>query len=69
MVWPWKKTIYSQDATGEFLLDSNGEKIIENYTRYLPELHNNETWLALGFVIFGIFIVLALDWYGQRTRK
>ncbi|EID75261.1 DUF368 domain-containing protein [Imtechella halotolerans] len=69
VVWPWKKTIYSQDATGEFLLDSNGEKIIENYTRYLPELHNNETWLALGFVIFGIFIVLALDWYGQRTRK
>ena len=68
VVWPWKKTIYKIDASGDFLLDSTGEKIIENFQRYKPEL-NTETYSAIGFIILGILIVLALEWYGQKTRK
>ncbi|MFD0861314.1 DUF368 domain-containing protein [Sungkyunkwania multivorans] len=69
VVWPWKETVYKKNATGDFLINSSGERVIENYHRYIPELQNNETWIAVGFIIFGIFIVLALDWYGKRTRK
>ncbi|MDG1730584.1 MAG: DUF368 domain-containing protein [Algibacter sp.] len=68
VVWPWKETIYKLDETGSFLLDSRGEKVIENYQRFIPEL-NTETYYAIGFIILGIAIVLALEWYGQKTRK
>ncbi|PTM09641.1 MAG: DUF368 domain-containing protein [Bacteroidetes bacterium] len=67
VVWPWKKTIYKLSETGEILIDRTGEKIIENYHRFLPEI-TTETYAAIAFVIVGIFIVLALEWYGQKTR-
>ncbi|GAA3613214.1 DUF368 domain-containing protein [Flavivirga amylovorans] len=68
VVWPWKKTEYKIDIDGHFILDSTGQKIIENYKRFIPEL-NLETFYAIVFVCFGIAIVLALEWYGQKTRK
>ncbi|WP_335974739.1 DUF368 domain-containing protein [Gaetbulibacter jejuensis] len=68
VVWPWKEVVYKQNASGDFILDSTGQKIIENYTRFIPEL-NNETYIAILFVLIGILIVLALEWYGQKTRK
>jgi uncharacterized membrane protein len=68
VVWPWKKTIYKISESGEILRDSTGKKIIENYERFLPEL-SPETYSAIIFVVIGILIVLALEWYGQKTRK
>jgi putative membrane protein len=68
VVWPWKKTIYKLSETGEILRDRTGEKIIENYQRFSPSL-NAETFMAITFVIAGILIVLALEWYGRKTRK
>ena len=68
VVWPWKKTIFKTQDSGSFLLDSRGEKIISNYERFLPEL-NSETYFAFGYIIIGILVVLALEWYGQRTKQ
>ncbi len=68
MVWPWKKTIYKTSEDGTFLLDSLGGKVIENYQRYIPQL-TTDTYIAIGFIILGILVVLALDWYGKRTKK
>ncbi len=68
VVWPWKETIYKLNNNGTLLLDSRGEKIIENYKRYLPEL-NTETYWAITYIIIGIAIVLALEFYGKKTRK
>ncbi|WP_298556210.1 DUF368 domain-containing protein [uncultured Algibacter sp.] len=68
VVWPWKETIYKLGETGSFLLDSRNEKIIENYQRFIPDL-NTQTYYAICFIILGIVIVLALEWYGQKTRK
>lgn len=68
VVWPWKKTIYKQMENGEFLLDSRGEKIIENYKRFLPEL-NTETYYAIGYIILGFAIVVGLEIYGQKQKK
>lgn len=68
VVWPWKETIYKLDEEGNILIDSRGEQIIENYKRFLPEI-NQETIIAIAYVILGILIVLALEWYGQKTRK
>ncbi|MBE9490974.1 MAG: DUF368 domain-containing protein [Bacteroidetes bacterium] len=68
VVWPWKKTIYKLIENGSFLLDSTGEKVIENYKRYIPEL-SSESLIAIAYIVIGILIVLALEWYGQKTRK
>ena len=68
VVWPWKKTIYKMDLTGQAILDSDGHKVIANYKRFIPEL-NGETYIAILFIFIGILIVLALELYGQKTRK
>lgn len=68
VVWPWKKTIYKTSETGEYILDPDGAKIIENFQRFLPEL-NLETLMAVVYIIIGILTVLALEWYGQKTLK
>tara|TARA_R110000868_G_scaffold49156_12_gene158687 strand:- start:5980 stop:6999 length:1020 start_codon:yes stop_codon:yes gene_type:complete len=68
VVWPWKKTIYKLTESGNFILDSRGEKVVENFKRYMPEL-NIETYYAIAFIFLGIAIVLALEIYGQKTRK
>ncbi|MEZ4803704.1 MAG: DUF368 domain-containing protein [Gelidibacter sp.] len=68
VVWPWKKTIYKLSEKGDFLYDSTGSKIVSNYERFIPQL-NSETYLAIVYIAIGILIVLALEWYGQKTRK
>ena len=68
VVWPWKKTIYKLNEDHSFLLDSTGAKVIENYKRFIPNL-NTETYYAIGFILLGVLIVLALEWYGQKTRE
>lgn len=69
VVWPWKETLYVRNSDGSYLLASNGKRIIENYKRYLPDLRETETWWAFFYIIVGIGIVLALEWYGKRNRK
>ena len=68
VVWPWKKTIYKTTEEGNVILDSTNTAIIENYQRFLPTL-NSETFVAIAYIVLGILIVLALEWYGQRTKK
>jgi uncharacterized membrane protein len=68
VVWPWKEALYRQDDLGDFIRDTNGEQIIENYQRYLPEM-NSQTIYALLFIIFGAAIVLGLEWYGNKRKQ
>lgn len=68
VVWPWKKTIYKLTEQGTYIYDSSGEKVIKNYARFIPEI-NIETLYAILFIFLGIAIVLALEIYGQKTRK
>ncbi|PKB43702.1 putative membrane protein [Cellulophaga sp. RHA19] len=69
VVWPWKKTVYKVDALGNILIDSNGNEIIKNYSRYFPDFVISETWWAVFFVVIGISILLGLDWYGKNRKK
>lgn len=69
VVWPWKKAIFKKDLDGTILFDSNGKEIITNYERYLPHLEHSETWWAFFFIIFGVSILLLLDWYGKNRKR
>jgi len=68
IVWPWKEAIYKTE-NGKFLVDSLGDKVIENYHRYIPSLTDATTWQAIGFIIFGVIILLLLEWYGNKNKK
>ena len=66
IVWPWKNKIYKIED-GNYLLDSQGNQIIENYVRYIPDIYLRETWWAMLFIILGIGIILLIDYYGKRS--
>ena len=66
-VWPWKKKIYKIED-GNVMLDRYGDKILENYQRYFPNLSESATWIAIGFIILGILILLILEYYGNKNK-
>ena len=67
IVWPWKKAIYKRE-NGELLYDSLQQPIVENYARYWPQISDPTTWVALVFVLFGLSILLLIDWYGHKNK-
>lgn len=69
VLWPWKRTIFKMDEAGNALLDSNGDKIVLNYRRYLPNLTDWDTWGAVVFIVLGILVLLLLDWYGKNRKE
>lgn len=70
VVWPWKKTILKTDALGNALIDSNGNEVILNYERFIPDLGRMESWWAIFYMILGAGVLLGLEWYGRyRSYK
>jgi len=67
-VWPFKRAVYKL-VDGVAAIDIEGNKIIQDYHRYLPEANNIETWIAFLFILFGIAILLVIDWYGQKNKR
>lgn len=67
IVWPWKKAIYKTED-GQVLYDSLQQPIVENYERFMPQLSEPSTWVAMIFVLFGLAILLLIDWYGHKNR-
>ncbi len=68
IVWPWKKEIYKTNEYGEILYDSQGDEVIENFLRYIPDIHDKTTWVSVGFILFGILILLMLEWFGRKNN-
>jgi uncharacterized membrane protein len=68
IVWPWKEKIYVQE-NGQVLLDKEGNKVVENFERFMPELFKTETFVAIFFILIGIALVLIIDYYGKRRKK
>ena len=67
IVWPWKKAIYLINNK-TYLLDKKGNKIIENYNRFIPDFSLLETWVAIFYIILGILLVLSIDYYGRKKE-
>lgn len=68
VVWPWKNPVYKSDAAGNLLQDINGAPILDNYDRFIPRTLSLENGLALFLILAGIFLVVALGKYGDKTR-
>lgn len=67
VVWPWKERIFKTNSLGEIARDRQGNEILDNYDRYLPDFSNPENWIAIIFILTGIFVVLGLGWYEKRN--
>ncbi len=61
-VWPWKEKIY-KTVSGVNIVDHNGNFILENYKRYIPDFTLLETWFVLIAMLFGAGIVLSIEYY------
>jgi len=68
IVWPWKQAVYKLE-NGVVLLDTKGDKVLENYKRFIPDFTQLETWIALVYILGGIGIVLWIDYYGKNSKK
>jgi len=69
VVWPWKNPVYVKDEAGKIAIDSNGDKIIMNYERYIPDFNFSETWWAIIFILLGIGLLIGLEKYGKNRAK
>ena len=67
IVWPWKKALYLKE-NGNFLIDKKGNKIVENYQRFIPDFLSIDTWIAIFFIILGIALILVIDFYGRKRK-
>ena len=67
IVWPWKEKIFKQE-NGQILTDQNGDKVIENYQRFIPDISDSTTWFAILYVVLGISLILAIDYYGSKRK-
>ena len=67
IVWPWKHKIFAEQ-NGELLLDGKGNKIVQNFERFLPDFSNSETWFAVFYILIGIAIILGIDYYDRRKK-
>lgn len=68
VVWPWKEKIFEYNNLGEIEVDRHGREIVQGYYRHLPELNWETLWAVL-FIVFGIVLVLSLDWYDNHKRE
>lgn len=68
IVWPWKNEVY-KIKDGVILVDAKGNYVIENFERFFPDFHQNETWIAILFIIIGAGVILLLDTYGQERKE
>lgn len=69
VVWPWKQTLFMTDSAGNYLLDTNGNRIIVNYERYWPDMALADTWWAIVMIGVGLALLIVLEWYGKNRLK
>ena len=68
VVWPWKNPVFERNELGEINYDRVGDPILTNYDRFWPSSLSLENCLATVFILIGIFSVVALGKYGEKTR-
>ncbi len=68
VVWPWKKEVFKKTLDGSISVDASGAPILENYSRYWPEITDTHTWIAVVMITIGFASVYILDRYGNKAN-
>ncbi len=67
IVWPWKEKIFKIENK-QLVIDQKGNQVIENYHRYLPDINDSTTWYAVFYILMGVSLILAIDYYGRKIK-
>lgn len=67
ILWPWKNEIYRLDQAGNYIL-KDGEKIIQGYTRYIPDNFNSDVIFALLLMIAGIITISLIEKFASTKE-
>ena len=65
IIWPWKNEIYLKDQLGNFVI-KEGEKVIQNYERYMPDLAIAGNIIAVALIFLGIISVWLIEKTGEK---
>jgi putative membrane protein len=68
IIWPWKHYVYLTDQMGNFII-RNGERVVQRYDWFLPDMTNFENILAAGFIILGFFSVWFIEKLGEKKTS
>ena len=69
VVWPWKKELYEIDKLGNKVYDTNGDAIIVNFERFIPQALSWELLWAIILMAVGLSFVLILGKYGPKATR
>ncbi len=69
-VWPWKEDVaWLQDATGEWVLNSEGHRIVVEQHNLIPTWGAaDQVFLAILLALIGVALVLVLEWLANRMQ-
>ena len=59
ILWPWKKAVYLT-KDGEYIT-KHGRKVIAYYEQVWPSSYDTEFWIAVFFIILGIWSIYILE--------
>jgi len=65
VIWPWKNELYLTEEGGLPIL-KEGERIVQGYRYYAPEIWSAETWIAAALTLAGIASVILLEKTAQE---
>ncbi len=66
--WPWKQAVYKMNEAGNFALDSNGDKIIQTYHRFIPQSFDGQFLIAIFMIVIGAGLILYIE-FAERKKE
>jgi putative membrane protein len=67
ILWPWQKPVILTDAAGIPVL-KDGEEVISGFTRYVPEVFNQEVVIVIICVIAGFITIFITEKLAQQNN-
>jgi uncharacterized membrane protein len=69
LVWPWKSKVFLYDPEGIILKNSVGNPQLAHYNYLIPDFSKLNTYAVLWAFLFGIALLLVLDYYDKKRKK
>ncbi|QZT37284.1 DUF368 domain-containing protein [Halosquirtibacter xylanolyticus] len=68
ILWPWKRKLYKLGMNGEVLIKKSGEKVVEGYQWFMPDMMSTEFMIATLCMIVGVVSIVALEKFAGSSN-
>ncbi len=69
IIWPWKDSVQKFGEDGLPLLSSSGDPIVIGYEWRSPDFTQGGTWMAIGLVAIGVFLVILMENHARKVSS